>query len=282
MPTLLPMKKLIPLLVLFFIACGHPKYDPDAQRYFDSAHITNDTIKNAINDLVVSLKKDSIWGKSVWIYLGDSFPRLRPADHYDTSDHGFIQAGDLADTPYQGRFTRAHFEGDSITIFYGTRSDSTIWGSGTWVVPTNRSFDFKKHKKKKESPVDSTWCENGLKIERHKDGTWTINSCCGCPIENMPDIIWGPDDDREMHWGEIYLDDNMRSGTLDRNYPIWEDGDTIRSLPDTIYHPKKSFSKQRSDTSLAFEQVFDLMGKILYTRYYPDSITFWRNIQKQK
>jgi hypothetical protein len=42
--------------------------DPDAQAFLTVTGITNNTIKNAVNDLVVSLKNNNLWGKLKVIY----------------------------------------------------------------------------------------------------------------------------------------------------------------------------------------------------------------------
>lgn len=73
--------KLLTVLCLtgFFISCqkspstptddtGTLKYDTAATVFFNSGEITDTTIKRAINDLVVQLKKDSLWDKFLTIY----------------------------------------------------------------------------------------------------------------------------------------------------------------------------------------------------------------------
>jgi hypothetical protein len=50
---------------------GNPKpfvYDTDAQAFFTGSGITDTVQKTAINDLVIALKKDSLWNKFVALY----------------------------------------------------------------------------------------------------------------------------------------------------------------------------------------------------------------------
>jgi hypothetical protein len=50
---------------------GNPKpfvYDTDAQAFFTGSEITDTVQKTAINDLVIALKKDSLWNKFVALY----------------------------------------------------------------------------------------------------------------------------------------------------------------------------------------------------------------------
>ena len=67
-------------LALFFLSCQKDhagtndgsnviKYDTTATNFFNSTQITDTTMKRAINDLVVQLKKDSLWNKFLAIYL---------------------------------------------------------------------------------------------------------------------------------------------------------------------------------------------------------------------
>jgi hypothetical protein len=66
-------------LALFFLSCQKDhagtndgsnviKYDTTATNFFNSTQITDTTMKRAINDLVVQLKKDSLWNKFLAIY----------------------------------------------------------------------------------------------------------------------------------------------------------------------------------------------------------------------
>ena len=43
-------------------------YDPDAEAFFTAAGITDTTQKNAVNQLVLDLKADSIWSKGIALY----------------------------------------------------------------------------------------------------------------------------------------------------------------------------------------------------------------------
>ena len=65
-------------LIISFLSCkkDHSKpdvvhsfaYDIDAQSFFTSGTISDTVQKTAINDFIISLKKDSLWNKFLAIY----------------------------------------------------------------------------------------------------------------------------------------------------------------------------------------------------------------------
>ena len=99
-------------------------YDPDAQAFFNAAGITNTTQKNAVNQLVLDLKSNSLWSKMYIIYpfVGGTstttkYNLVNPSTYTITWNGGAT----FASTGVKGNGTNSYGRtGLIMSTFYGT------------------------------------------------------------------------------------------------------------------------------------------------------------------